>query len=73
MVPAQPEARDMMKNIVAGALFDFLGYLTTRDKPVTMSKRQEPHRALKMLQEWADERKLDLDNADVTGWRKEIE
>jgi hypothetical protein len=63
----------MMQNIVAGALFDFLGFLTTLEEPITMSGQHEAPKALLLLEEWAAKRGLDLDGADVMGWRREIE
>jgi hypothetical protein len=59
-----------MKNesMIAGALFDFVGYLTTLDEPVTFSGKHDATAALDLLGEWASQRGLDLDEADVKGW-----
>ena len=53
---------------VAGALFDFLGYLTTRESPVTFSTRHSASPAVEVLQAWADKKGLDISDADVENW-----
>jgi len=55
---------------IAGALFDFLGYLTTLKNPITRSSKHEAPLGLKCLQEWAKKRKFDLEDADVKNWNK---
>lgn len=54
--------------LIAGALYDFLGCLTTLHEPITLSENHAPHRALEVLTEWAKGRELKLDNADVKHW-----
>ncbi len=56
--------------IIAGALFDFLGFLTTRDKATTFGASELCTPAVDLLQEWADTRGLSLDEAVVGGWRE---
>ena len=51
--------------MVAGALFDFLSWLTTRDESLTLPV---PPDAIAVLQEWAKERGLSLDDAFVEDW-----
>ena len=63
----EPEAAQ--DKVIAGALFDFLGFLTTRDKPTAFGATRNASPAVKLLQEWANKRGLDLDGADVEGWR----
>lgn len=63
----EPEAAQ--DRVIAGALFDFLGFLTTRDKPTSFGATRNASPAVKLLQEWANKRGLDLDGADVEGWR----
>lgn len=64
--PAAPSASE----VVAGALFDFLGYLTTLPKasPVTFSSSHEATPAVEHLRTWAGSRNLQLEPADVSGW-----
>ena len=55
---------------IAGALFDFLGYLTTlpAQEAVTFSECHEASSAVEHLGKWAEKRSLSLDEADVLGW-----
>lgn len=54
-----------VRAIVAGALFDFLGYLTTLDVPVTMSGAHDAARPLEIMDAWAKTRGLTLNTMDV--------
>lgn len=56
--------------VVAGALFDFLGFLTTRDKVVSLGATEEAGAAVEAVSEWAATRGLSLDEAAVGGWRE---
>lgn len=53
---------------IAGALFDFLGFLTTRPKRVVIGSDISVYRPMELLREWADSRQFNLDDADVKGW-----
>jgi hypothetical protein len=55
-------------DIVAGALYDFLGYLTTRRTRITMSDRDEVGPAVDALVDWSKTRKINLDEARVKDW-----
>src|SRR6218665_1802781 len=65
--PTPPVAGDV-RAAIAGALFDFLGFLTTHDRRWTFSSRDDAAPAVKALEEWAGKRRLSLDEADVSGW-----
>ena len=54
---------------IAGALFDFLGHLTTMPKPLTVGASELAPPALDELRAWATKRGFSLDDADVTGWQ----
>ncbi len=54
---------------LTGALFDFLGFLTTRHEPLTFSAAHDAQPAVDALRAWAEKRGLDLDSADVKGWQ----
>lgn len=55
-------------SVIAGALFDFLGFLTSRDDSVTFSSRHDASAAVKAFQEWNANRGIDSSEADVNGW-----
>ena len=59
----------MLHQITAGALYEFLGYLTTRDDvlPIGASADAAPFPVL--LKEWAETRGLILKDAEVADWR----
>lgn len=59
-------------DVIAGALYDFLGYLTTRDETLCMGATQECSPVIPALQAWAKTRNLPLDEANVKGWRDSI-
>jgi hypothetical protein len=53
---------------IAGALFDFLGFLTTSERRWTFSSTDDAGPAVAALEQWASKRSLSLDDADVEGW-----
>lgn len=57
---------------IAGALYDFLGYLTTRAEPLTLSRAHEAPPALDALVAWAETRGLSLERADVLHWHEYV-
>ena len=62
------QAEPVTDDIVAGALYDFLGYLTTRRTRVTMSDRDEAGPAVDALIDWSKTRKINLTEARVLDW-----
>jgi len=60
-------------NVVAGALFDFAGYMTTRDKSIKVGAKENPSPVLDQLKSWSRNRHLNLDDADVEKWTKALE
>ncbi|MGV6491546.1 hypothetical protein ACTUVK_000963 [Stenotrophomonas rhizophila] len=55
--------------VVAGALFDFLGFATTRDKVISLGATETPDAAMNALEEWASTRGLQLDEPEVAYWQ----
>ena len=55
-------------DIVAGALYDFLGYLTTRRTRIIMSDRDDAGAAVDALIDWSKTRKINLTEARVRDW-----
>jgi len=69
---ARGDVRGLGQSVVAGALFDFLGFLTTLDNPVRLGATCEATVALELLFAWAAKRSLSLDEAAVKGWREAL-
>lgn len=55
--------------VIAGALFDFMGHLTSRDEVLTLSATHLATPAVDALAEWAKKRGLSLDGARVEDWQ----
>ena len=55
---------------IAGALFDFIGYLTSMEKAITFGCKYNVPEALECLSKWAKKRNLNLEGADVKNWDK---
>jgi hypothetical protein len=63
-----------IENIVSGALFDFLGKLTSLDEPITLSRKHDAVRAVDLMVDWAwKERGLNTLDADVMNWSNRLE
>jgi hypothetical protein len=56
-------------SVVAGALFDFMGWLTSRDKRLTLSSTDEAGPAVEATTEFAKMRGLRLEDAQVEHWQ----
>ncbi len=54
---------------IAGALYDFMGHLTTREDVTIASARHTPNDLLDAFCEWAAKRGLDPNDADVEHWQ----
>ena len=53
---------------ISGALFDFMGYLTTRDPPVVAGSCCSPNEVLDAFEDWAASRGLSYSDAEVRSW-----
>lgn len=58
--------------VVAGALYDFMGCLTTRDDPITLSRNHTVYDLMDAFTAWANERGLNVDAADVERWSERL-
>jgi hypothetical protein len=54
---------------IAGVLFDFMGWLTTRKERLCLSSAADASPAVTAITEFAKMRSLSLDNAMVTDWQ----
>lgn len=58
--------------IIAGSLFDFMGWLTTRKERIVLSSADEASPAVEAITEFAKMRGLLLDNAQVETWQESL-
>jgi len=58
-----------MDKSIAGALFDFAAYLTGRDEEITLSAHHDASQAVKAIEEFANLRGLDIEDANASGWQ----
>ena len=59
------------RSMIAGALFDFAGYLTTMEQSITVGAKHDTMPVIDALQDWAEKRgntRAWLDHADVRDW-----
>lgn len=54
--------------VIAGALFDFAAYLSTREESFEVGAQHHPGPIIDALKAWAVERELSLDDAAVESW-----
>ena len=54
--------------VIAGALFDFMGWLTSRKERLVLSSADEASPAVEAIAEFARMRNLSLDDAKVQNW-----
>ena len=69
-IKAALEAKDepVAHSVVAGALFDFMGWLTSREKRLILSSVDEASPAVEAITEFAIKRNLSLKYAEVGYW-----
>jgi hypothetical protein len=61
--------REDQQAVIAGALFDFMGWLTTRDERLVLSGADEAGPAVDAIRDFANMRGLSLDDAKVQDWQ----
>ena len=67
---SQPAPSDA---VIAGARFDFAGYLTMLPETMPVGACEPATPMVDALQAWAKKRGLNLEDADVSGWRQRLE
>jgi len=55
--------------VIAGALFDFMGWLTSRKERIVLSSADNASPAVEVITEFAKMRGLSLDDAKVQDWQ----
>lgn len=58
--------------IIAGAIYDFAGFLTTRDRVIKVGATADAAPVADLIKEWANRRSLSLENAAVGSWEKAL-
>jgi hypothetical protein len=66
--PQRTEQEPVAHSVVAGALFDFMGWLTSREKRLTLSSADEAGPAAESITEFAKKRGLRIEDAEVGFW-----
>jgi hypothetical protein len=62
----------MNDSVIAGALFDFMGWLTSRPKRIMLSSADEASPAVDAIKDFAKMRGLSLDDAQVQTWQEAL-
>ena len=65
---AQPVQEPVAHTVIAGALFDFMGYLTSRKERIVLSAADDAAPAADAIRDFATKRGLSLDDAQVREW-----
>jgi hypothetical protein len=60
----------MDEKAIAGAIFDFAGFLTGRDEEIKLGGQNDCGHMIEEIRQWAKLRGLNLDEADVQGWNR---
>lgn len=63
------KGQNVIHGVIAGALFDFMGWLTSRPKRIMLSSADEASPAVDAIKEFAKMRGLSLDDARVQDWQ----
>ena len=67
--PPKQQAESVSHAAIAGALFDFMGWLTTRKERLILSSTDNASPAVESITEFAKMRGLSLDDARVQDWQ----
>ena len=69
-LPPAPSVPDGLHLLISGAIYDFAGFLTTREKTIQVGARVGADIVVDLLKEWAALRGLKLDDAAVLSWQE---
>ena len=67
--PPQQQAEPVSHAVIAGALFDFMGWLTSRKERLVLSSADEAGPAVEAITAFSKMRGLSLDDAKVQDWQ----
>ena len=66
------KAQDVSHGMIAGALFDFMAWLTSRPKRIMLSSADDASPAVDAIEDFAKMRGLSLDDAQVQNWQEAL-
>jgi hypothetical protein len=66
------QAKSVAHTLISGALFDFMGWLTSRKERLILSSADNANPAVEAITEFAKMRGLSLDDARVQNWQDNI-
>ena len=69
---AQPSQQPVAHDVIAGVLFDFMGWLTSRPKRIMLSSTDDASPAVDAIRDFAKMRSLSLDDAKVQDWQEAL-
>lgn len=58
--------------LIAGAIFDFAGFLTTRTKVIEVGSSANSGPMVELIKQWAEHNGLSLKDAQVLNWEKAL-
>ena len=68
LLKQQKQSEPVHHSVIAGVLFDFMGWLTSREKRIVLSSTEDASPAADAIREFAQMRSLSLDGARVQDW-----
>ena len=60
--------KDGLQMLISGAIFDFAGYLTTREKVIPVGASADAAPMVELIKDWAAKRNLSTNDAAVLSW-----
>lgn len=58
--------------VIAGAIFDFAGFLTTQKQAFMVGGTSTPLIIVELIKQWAELRGLSLQDPDVLQWQEQL-
>lgn len=65
---ATTDAKRGVLHLFAGAVYDFAGFLTTRNRTIEVGSAANASDMVDLIKEWANLRGLDMATADINAW-----
>ena len=65
---APADAKREVLPLFSGAIYDFAGFLTTRDRTIEVGSAANASHIIELIKEWSTLRGLDMSTADIDAW-----